>query len=168
MLRPNARIQIMIRSLLRIVAVIVGTLATVAVGFIVFMYFFTRPSHDEVSRVTSPDGRVVATLMEVNGGATSSMGYEVYLTRSDMPTSGARVARLYDAVRNESAYGVNLKWESASELSLQYLSAKTALVIVPVWRSGDSAVRVVLRAGIQDQRAPPGGMLHNLEKRRGS
>ena len=39
MLRPSARIQIMIHSLLRIVAVIVGTLATVAVGFIVFMYF---------------------------------------------------------------------------------------------------------------------------------
>ena len=85
--------------------------------------------------------------MEVNGGATSSMGYEVYLTRPDMPTSEARVARLYDAVRNESAYGVNLQWESASELSLQYLSAKTALVIVPVWRSGDSAVRVVLYPG---------------------
>jgi hypothetical protein len=156
-----------IPSVRRIVAVIVSTLATLAVGFIVLMYFVMRPSHDEVFRVASPDGKVVATLVEVNGGATTSMGYEVNLTRSDMPSSVTRVARLYDAVRNESAYGVNLQWDSTSELSLQYLSVKTASVIVPVWRSGDSAVHVVLRAGIKDSTAPPGGMLHNLEKRKG-
>ena len=111
------------------------------------MYFFTRPSHDEVFRVVSPDGKVIATLVEVNGGAITSMGYEVNLIRSDKPSSNVQVARLYDAVRNESAYGVNLQWESASEISVQYLSAKSATVTVPLWRDRDSAVRVVLRAG---------------------
>jgi hypothetical protein len=96
------------------------------------------------------------------------MGYEVNLSRSDMPSSGAQVARLYDAVRNEAAYGVNLRWESASELSLQYLSAKSAMVTMPLWRSGDSTVHVVLRAGIRDSTAPPGGMLHNIKQRSGS
>jgi hypothetical protein len=148
-----------IPSIRRLVAVIVSTLATLAVGFIVLMYLLMRPSHDEVSRIASPDGKVLATLVEVNGGATTSMGYEVSLTRSDKPSSVTRVARLYDAVRNDSAYGVNLQWDSPSELSLQYLSAKTATVIVPVWQSGNSAVHVVLRAGIKDSTAPPGGML---------
>ena len=59
------------------------------------MYFFTRPSHEEVFRVVSPDGKVIATLVEVNGGAITSMGYEVNLIRSDKPSSNVQVARLY-------------------------------------------------------------------------
>ena len=34
-------------------------------------------SEDEVARVTSPDGRVEAVLIETNGGATTSFGYKV-------------------------------------------------------------------------------------------
>jgi hypothetical protein len=36
-------------------------------------------SRDEVARVASPDGRVEAVLIETNGGATTSFGYEVHV-----------------------------------------------------------------------------------------
>ena len=39
-------------------------------------------SSDEVARVRSPKGLTVAVLMESNGGATVSFGYEVFLTRA--------------------------------------------------------------------------------------
>lgn len=41
--------------------------------------FNTEPSFDEVSRVTSPSGKVDAVLVERNGGATTSFSYEVFV-----------------------------------------------------------------------------------------
>ena len=43
---------------------------------------------DEVSRVSSPDGKVDAVLVETNGGATTSFGYRVFIA-----TPGEKVDR---------------------------------------------------------------------------
>jgi hypothetical protein len=80
-------------------------------------------SRDEVVAVPSPDGEVEAVLIEINGGATTSFGYEIEL-REKRHRHSERVAYIYGAVRNENAYGVNAKWMSNRELRLQYLTSQ--------------------------------------------
>ena len=104
-------------------------------------------SRDEVVRVASPDGRVEAVLVETNGGATTSFGYEVHVVEKGRP-AGDRVAWLYGAGRNAQAYGANLKWTGENELVIEY-------------------IKVSLRSGVNDPTAPAGGMLYNLELTRG-
>ncbi|HEY7546287.1 MAG TPA: hypothetical protein VID27_15460, partial [Blastocatellia bacterium] len=84
-------------------------------------------SRDEVTRVPSPSGHIDAVLIETNGGATTSFGYDVYLVRSGGNyKQGFQVASLYGAARNESAYGVNLKWSEPQKLMVEYLKAHWA------------------------------------------
>ena len=80
-------------------------------------------SRDEVAQVASPDGRVEAVLIETNGGATTSFGYEVHVVPKGRPASD-QVAGLYGAGRNENAYGANLKWADDHELVIEYLAAR--------------------------------------------
>jgi hypothetical protein len=121
-------------------------------------------SRDEVARATSPIGTVDAVLVETNGGATTSFGYEVYLvSRAGAIDSAQRVGHLYGAVRNEQAYGVNLRWRSAERLELEYYSAISATLQQPSLRVGDQLVHVALASGVKDPEAPPGGMLFNLQ-----
>jgi len=123
-------------------------------------------SRDEVARVPSPDGRVEAVLMETNGGATTSFGYEVHVVEKGRPASN-QVAWLYGAGRNENAFGANLKWINGNELVVEYLDARDqALGRASVSVAGRT-IKVSLRSGVSDPTAPPGGMLYNLERTRG-
>jgi hypothetical protein len=155
-----------IRTVAKVAAIVTAALAAVVAVIAILLvgvaYLVFQPSRDEVARVASPDGKVVATLMEVNGGATTSFGYEVHLATPGAFFGETQVASLYGAVRNASAYGVNLRWNSDSELSVEYLSAKNAELEVPEWRNAGSRVQVTLKAGVEDPSAPPGGMLYNL------
>ena len=121
-------------------------------------------SKDEVSRATGPTGVVDAVLVEKNAGATVDFAYEAYLVRKGAPSSGGtRVATWYGAIRNQQAYGVNLKWRDSSNLDLEYLSAKAQELEHPLVSVAGLDIRVALRAGISDPKAPAGGMLYNLE-----
>src|SRR6267142_6719220 len=64
-------------------------------------------SFDEVARVPHPNANVDAVLVETNGGATTSFGYEVFIfPRGQKPKrSDHAVASLYGAGRNDHAYG---------------------------------------------------------------
>jgi hypothetical protein len=67
--------------------------------------------HDEVARVVSPDGAIDAVLVESNGGAITAFWYDIYLVRHGEPWRRAHTAAwLYDAMRSEQAYGVNIVW----------------------------------------------------------
>jgi hypothetical protein len=114
----------------------------------------------------SPDGRVEAVLMETNGGATTSFGYEVHVVEKGRPASD-QVARLYGAVRNENAYGANLKWISDNELVVEYLEARDQTLGLASVSVAGRAIKVSLRSGVSDPTAPAGGMLYNLERTRG-
>lgn len=155
----------MVRAIAKVAAVLAASIAGLVVLFAILLlgaaYLVFQPSRDEVARAASPDGKVVATLIEVNGGATTSFGYEVHLESEGALFGKAQVASLYGAFRSASAYGVNLRWNSDSELSIEYLGARNAQLEVPEWRYGDSIVRVSLVAGIEDRDAPAGGMLYN-------
>ena len=123
-------------------------------------------SHDEVARVTSPDGNSDAVLIETNGGATTSFGYEIHVVpRGDDPRFKWETAFLYGAFRNPHAYGVNLRWESPTSLAIEYLSAKTATLKQASVSVGGREIVVQLVDGIADPNAPPGGMLYNLQGR---
>jgi hypothetical protein len=120
-------------------------------------------SHDEVARVRSPDGKVDAVLVESNGGATTSFGYDVYVVGAEHSYKSATSAvRLYGAVRNASAYGANMLWASPSELEVQFLSAEVSSVATPTVQVAGSEISVSLRQGVVDAKAPAGGMLYNL------
>lgn len=104
----------------QVTAVLIGILALSACGL---------PSRDEVAKVTSPDGSLVAVLIETNGGATTSFGYEIWL-RDKNAGSGEQVGTLHGAVRNDDAFGANLRWTDNTELSVEYLKAQTERLVL--------------------------------------
>lgn len=122
--------------------------------------------HDEVARVTSPNGAVDAVLVESDAGATTGFWYDIYLVPRGKPWSRARSAAwLYDARRSEQAYGVNLVWTEADTLEAQFSQAAQTRLHQPVATVAGHRVRVVLRPGFTDSSAPPGGMLYNRRGR---
>ena len=130
-------------------------------------------SWDEVARVRAPDGRADAVLVETNGGATTSFGYHVYVVAAGAAvTRTARgqpseAARLYGATRNANAYGATLRWVGADKLAVEYHEARSDTLLHQAVTLARRTVRVVLRPGVADPGAPPGGMLYNLQGRPG-
>lgn len=117
---------------------------------------------DEVARVTSPDGALDAVLIETNGGATTSFGYDVEVVPHAAKADAATAATLYGATRNAQAYGANLRWVGTRELSVEYLQARWTHQKESVATVGNERVAVVLHPGVTDNSAPPGGMAYNL------
>jgi hypothetical protein len=130
-----------------------------------WIFSMVEPSKDEVARIVSPSGKVDAVLIETNGGATTSFGYEVYVVEHGASFFGLPAVSLYDSVRSEHAYGANLKWLSPDSLAVEYLSAKSAKVNTRTEYLGTQTVQVSLRDGVTDNAAPSGGMLYNLRGR---
>jgi hypothetical protein len=123
-------------------------------------------SHDEVARVTSPDGTVDAVLVESNGGATTSFWYDVYLVPHGQHWIRAQsVAWLYGAARSEQAYGVNLIWRGEETLEAQFSQAAQTRLHQSDVTVARHRIKVVLSPGITDSLAPPGGMLYNRQGR---
>jgi len=120
-------------------------------------------SCDEVAKVASPDGRLEAVLIETNGGATTSFGYEIWVQKKG-GWSGEQVGRLYSAVRSECAYGANLKWNDDRHLSVEYQEARTETLETPTLQISGREVHITFRANVSDPRAPCGGMLFNLQR----
>lgn len=123
-------------------------------------------SKDEVARVASPDGKLEAVLVETNGGATTSFGYEVHVVQRAGKPNGSPAAFMYGAVRNESAYSANLHWEKSNLLAVEFLDAKSSEASTPSVLVGGQEILLAMRSGISDSKAPPGGMLYNLKGRK--
>jgi hypothetical protein len=124
-------------------------------------------SRDEVARVSSPDGRVEAVLVETNGGATTAFGYEVRVIEKG-GYRATEVAWLYGAARSDSASGVNLRWASDTELLIEYRKSDRERLEMSTLRVAGRDVRIGLRSGVTDSGAPPGGMLYSLKQKRRS
>jgi hypothetical protein len=139
---------------------LIGGIVLIAAGCL-----FSRPSRDEVARVRSPSGDIEGLVVETNGGATVSFGYEVHMVQTGRPmSSGPRVALLYGARRNANAFGVNLKWIGPNSLAIEYLEAKSVRIEDASPSIAGRLFKVALVAGINDPIAPAGGMLYNLKK----
>ena len=120
-------------------------------------------SRDQVAVLASPAGHVEAVLIETNGGATTSFGYEIWI-RARTGGHQEEIARLYGAVRNENAYGANLRWATDNELIVEYLEALSANLVKPKLRMAGQDFRIMLKPGVEDRTAPSGGMLYNLRR----
>ncbi len=129
---------------------------------------FGKWSFDEVARVPNSKANVDAVLVETNGGATTSFGYEVFILPSGQrpKRGGTPVASLYGAVRSERAYGVNMRWEGDEALAVEYFDAQNASLRNAVVNVDGRAIKIAMKSGITDSAAPGGGMLYNLERRR--
>ena len=149
---------------------VVSTITVLFIAIAVLLYWFFsglvgEPSKDEVARVISPNGVFDAVLFETNGGATTSFGYEVYVVEHGAKPTGSPAVFLYGAIRNQSAYGSNLKWESPKLLVVEFLSAKNKKIPQPSVFIAGETVNLAVRDGIIDPSAPGGGMLYNLQGR---
>ena len=129
--------------------------ACITLGLSLIM--FGCGSRNEVRRVTSPDGRTDAIVIETNCGAACDFGYEVRLGPKDA-ADGEEVAYLYGATRSEYSSGVNLKWVDADRLSIEYLRAKRVTLKKHAVRVASQNVQVSLQDGLNDPKAPHGGM----------
>jgi hypothetical protein len=109
-------------------------------------------SRDEVARVGSPDGRVDAVLVETNGGATTAFGYEIHIVERGK-SYGEAAATLHGAVRNENAYGANLRWLTDSDLLVEYQRAHAQVIEKTSVRVAGRDIRIVLRPGVLDSNA---------------
>jgi hypothetical protein len=121
-------------------------------------------SRDEVLRATSPDGKVDALLFETDCGAPCSFGYEVRLATKGSH-HGEEVASLMGATRNDKAWGVNLKWLGAEDLSVEYFRAEDARLLRQTVGIAGHDIKISLHGGVNDPLAPAGGMLYNLQGR---
>jgi len=150
------------KSLLQTIAI----LSFAALFCLFVMYLVFAPSEDEVARVPSPDKKFEAVLTEINGGATTSFGYSIYIVKRGQSTFWHKsVAYLYGAIRNNNAYGINLKWNNPGELAIEYLKAQSADLIKSNIEIDSSVVKVFLKSDVTDESAPPGGMLYNLKQK---
>jgi hypothetical protein len=122
------------------------------------------PNADTVATVKSPDGKVEAILEETNGGATTSFGYIVSLKGLSPEQKPVRVATLYDATRNETAYGVNLVWRNNQALEIRYWKAETAEIEIPSVSVSGQSITIRFTTGVRDRTAPSGGMDYNLHR----
>jgi hypothetical protein len=120
-------------------------------------------SRDVVARAPSPDGKIVARLFEINGGATTSFGYVVHVSRA-WPRWDHEVASVYGALRSECASGLNMRWRDGNTLVLEFLEAKDVTFDGSVQVAGRT-VNVIPKAQVNDPKAPCGGMLYNQEGR---
>jgi hypothetical protein len=155
-----------IKIVLKIILSVIGSLLGLAALCLMAAYFIFSPSRDEVARVLSPSQKTEAVLIEINGGATTSFGYRAYVVKNGSSTFWYKpVANLYGAVRNNHAYGVNLKWHNSAELGIEYFTAKSASLDISSVKIGAEIINVQLRSGVDDPTAPAGGMLYNLEKK---
>lgn len=156
----------MIRSAVKTLAIVFAAFSLLVLGLFSWLNIADAPSRDEVASAESPDGSVIAKLIEVNAGATTSFLYIVTLAGQPSSTDATEVARLYGAVRNASAYGANLRWTGPKELAVEYLDAKSAEVLHSRIVVSNAEVTVALRPNVIDNMAPAGGMQYNLAGRR--
>ena len=141
--------------------------STALTAFLAFVVAGCEPAPGvEVARAPSPSGAVEAVLFESNGGATTSFGYGVFVVEAGAQVEGPPTATLYAAVRSDSAYGVNLRWEDDRTLALVYLSARHTGSAVRSSSPRGPPIRVIFRDGIEDPEAPAGGMAFNLRRPR--
>lgn len=117
-------------------------------------------SRDQVVRVTSPDGQVDALVFESDCGAIRDVMDEVWVVPRGS-RHGDEVAWFDDAVRSERAWGVNVKWDSAHHLVIEYLSAGQAKLLMQKAVIAGQDVQISMHDGISDPLAPAGEMLHH-------
>jgi hypothetical protein len=132
------------------------------IGILVFIFLAcllltTCVSRVEVMRAKSPDIGLVATVVEINAGATTDFAYEINIARNWPLRWDHAVAGFYGAGRSDCAYGVNIRWINNETLSVTYKDAKSMDVDQAAQMFGRT-VRIIAKEAVDDPAAPCGGM----------
>jgi hypothetical protein len=116
--------------------------------------------HDyEVQRARSPSGRLDAVLTEGSCGATTSLSYTIHVVPRTADWSKTPVAAsLYGALRDSSAYGVNLAWRGDTTVVGEYWQGREPFLPHRWIHIGADSIQIRLQAGVRDSTAPPGHM----------
>jgi hypothetical protein len=78
-----------------------------------------------VNRISSPNGNVDAIVEVIDGGATTSRAFAVYLVpigfkpKSDIDREKYQMV-VFDGAVTEGSYGIKIHWESAFEAVVSY------------------------------------------------
>lgn len=113
-----------------------------------------------VIRKVSEDGRVVAILYEVGVNSTVEYSYEVFVKYKKEEIA---VAKLHGAVRSKKSLGANIVWADSNLLEIQFLRAFGEEIYLNKLETPDGDYLISLVSGVEDEKAPPGGMKYNLE-----
>ncbi|QOX77906.1 hypothetical protein FY034_02760 [Trichlorobacter lovleyi] len=86
----------------------------------VFVVLGCNPvSREELKRTTSPDSIVDAVLVQVNGGATTSFIYELYVVKK-----GANITEGSALLRADHVDGLLISWRQPKLLDIKYAEAR--------------------------------------------
>lgn len=105
-----------------------GLIATVVVLVLAFVLLGKLLVSDvQVSSIASPDRRLVATVREIDGGATSDFAYRVDIRPKGWTWYQAprRAFWGYGVIRSDCAYGVTVGWRSNTALEVRFLSVNS-------------------------------------------
>lgn len=144
-------------------ALINSLLTSACLGFLALtMLAKSCVSEVQVARVTSPDNLVDAVVVETNGGATTSFGYNVYLVPRRIGLwYGTHVAFLYGST-SATGEGVDLHWLGPNKLALEYLHARRESLTVGTVDMCGQQFEIMLRPRTINFKAPGASMEHNL------
>jgi hypothetical protein len=105
--------------------------------------------HDEVARVSSPDGTVDAITVRGDGGATVTFWYDIYIAEQGAGySSGHFVASLTGALLNAQDFGVHLKWAGPNDLYVEYYSTRKAKLNSPTVQVGAKRINISLHPDV--------------------
>lgn len=118
-----------------------------------------KPSFVEAGRINGPDGSMDAVVLEGGIDATSPYNYMVCIVPKGRSCGiDNAIAEVFGATRSAQAYGVDVVWQSATQLEVRYLTANRAELLHPSSVTAKS-VDILFRSGVENTRAPSGAMV---------
>jgi hypothetical protein len=120
----------------------IGLVAAIAIVIIKWTLGAVLVPSDEIAESRAPDGQTDAVLLEIQRDAHGEHSLRVCLrphtTRPATMTGCTDVAYLSGAPRTGGQQGVELVWNSSSELEIRYIDAKSAFLYRSLftWSSG--------------------------------
>lgn len=102
------------------------------------------PHVEVVKRKTSPDGKADALVQVVDGGATTSRAYCVFIVaKNGAPTEEGRMLTFDGPTLSRGEYGIVIDWKSPTELEASSASAKAFFEIRSSVSFGGSTYHVL-------------------------
>ena len=133
---------------------IIATLSVLFFALIVVAGCTTE--RNVVKTISAPDKQAQVVVVERNSGATTDMGYELYLTTPNAPyKTGKLIADLYGPSVSENKYGVDVAIKS-SIITLKVWSVRDVFLLKDMVLFGDRAYHIkLIEVSTQTVKKPP-------------
>jgi hypothetical protein len=91
---------------------------TILISF--FLFACNLIEEKEIGRIESPDGKVVAVMIESDGGATTSYGYSIYI----IPKGGSIEKKNKPVFLSDHTRRLRFNWDGPKRLKILYAEAR--------------------------------------------